>query len=738
MKTRRWITWLILIGIAALLLRLIYLAELHDSPLLQVVIGDARQYDLWAQEIVAGQWVGSEVFYQAPLYPYFLAIIFKIFGHDLFAARVIQAVLGGLSCVFLGLAARRLFSERVGLIAASILALYPPAIFFDGLIQKSTLDLVLMTALLALLAEFISRSQLRWLILAAVVLGLFTLNRENARILYPCILIWLLMYFRDCRWSMRLQWAAIFTGALLLVLLPVGFRNYHVGGEFLLSTSQLGPNLYIGNHHGARGSYEPLVAEHGSAAFERDDAIHLAEEALGRKLSAGEVSNYWVGKSFEFIRSEPLSWLRLMGRKLLLTVSGREAADTESLEAYTEYSVLLWSLSWLGFGLILPLGVLGIWLTRKDWQRLAILYAMMLAIIFAVAVFYVVARYRYPLVPIVVLFAAAAISAIADWRQGSRRQWGIGLLLAAAVAVPVNLFFRESNDVTFLNVGEELVRKGEPAAAIPILRKAVADSPADAQTHFNLGVALNQHGDKSQAVDEFGASIRLQPDYFEAHSALALTLQELSKPSEALQHFREAARLRPLSAEAHTNLGNALVQSGRPDEAIHEYHEALRLEPENPITHNSLAVVLQQQGKTQEAIKEYNEALRLKPDFAGAQSNLGLALSASGQQDAAIIHLKEAVRLEPGNAGMHINLADLLGEAARVDEAILEYQAAVNLKPDLLEPHYRLGQLYARVGRLGEAVQSFEQALKLAQAAQRNEEVEQIAAAINACRSAMK
>lgn len=738
MKPRRWITWLILIGIAALVLRLIYLAELRDSPLVAVVIGDAWQYDAWAQDIAAGNWIGTEVFYQTPLYPYFLAIIFKLIGHDLFAVRVTQAILGALSCVLIGFAGRRLFSERVGLIAAALLALYAPSIFFDGLIQKSALDLFFMTALLALLAELLNRRQRVWMIGAGVVLGLLMLNRENARILAPCILVWLLIYFRDQSWSTRFASAAIFTGAIMLVLLPVGLRNYRVGGEFLISTSQLGPNLYIGNHHGAQGAYEPLVAEHGSAAFEREDAIRLAEAALGRKLSAGEVSDYWVRKSFEFVRSEPLSWLRLMGKKLLLTVSASEAADTESLEAYSDYSLLLKVLGWVSFGVLLPLGIIGAWLTRKEWRRLWILYAMTFAIIFAVAVFYVLARYRYPLVPIVMLFAAAALSKIPDLRLGLTKEWAVAMILAAVVALPANLLFRESNDVTFLNVGEEFIRKGEPAVAIPLLRKAVKASPTYAAAHFNLAVALNQHGDKSQAVDEFAAAIRLQPDYFEAHSALGLTLRESSRPDEALEHFREAVRLRPSSAEAHTNLGNALAESGKQDEAVMQYQEALRLEPDNPITHNSLAVVLQQQGKIQESIKECTEALRLKPDFAGAHSNLGLALAASGQRDAAGDHLKEAVRLEPKNAGMHINLGDVLSNAGRIDEAILEYQAAVNLRPDLLESHFRLGQLYARTGRLGEAVNSFEQALSLAQSTNRNDEAQQIAAAINACRSAMK
>src|SRR6185295_17535505 len=145
------------------------------------------QYDLWAQQIAGGQWIGTEVFYQTPLYPYFMAVIFKLAGHNLFAVRLIQAVLSSLSCVLLGFACRRFFSQRAGLIAAALLAVYPPAIFFDGLVQKSSLDLFLMALTLFVIGEFQQRRRWKWLVAAGLVIGLLTLNRENARILLPLI-----------------------------------------------------------------------------------------------------------------------------------------------------------------------------------------------------------------------------------------------------------------------------------------------------------------------------------------------------------------------------------------------------------------------------------------------------------------------------------------------------------------------------------------------------------------------
>ena len=50
-------------------------------------MGDARGYDAWARRLAAGDWIGTDVFYQAPLYPYFLGVVYALAGHDLLAVR---------------------------------------------------------------------------------------------------------------------------------------------------------------------------------------------------------------------------------------------------------------------------------------------------------------------------------------------------------------------------------------------------------------------------------------------------------------------------------------------------------------------------------------------------------------------------------------------------------------------------------------------------------------------------
>src|SRR5262249_46214371 len=141
----------------ALTIRLIHVWQMRGTLFFAVLLGDARAYDEWARRIAGGDWIGHDVFYQAPLYPYFLGVLYKTLGHNLLAVRICQALLGASACLLLGLAGRRLFSRRAGLVAGLGLALYAPAVFFDGLLQKSVLDVFFVCLVLWLLSGLVDR-----------------------------------------------------------------------------------------------------------------------------------------------------------------------------------------------------------------------------------------------------------------------------------------------------------------------------------------------------------------------------------------------------------------------------------------------------------------------------------------------------------------------------------------------------------------------------------------------------
>jgi Flp pilus assembly protein TadD len=598
----------------------------------QFLLGDALAYDAWAQRLAAGDWLGQEVFYQAPLYPYLLGLVYSLAGRDLMLVRVLQALLGATSCVLLAIAGGRLFGRRAGVAAGLLLALYAPAIFFDGLVQKSTVDLVLLCGLLVLLARLAERVSPAVSLAAGAVLGLLALTRENTLVFLPVLLAWVWL-----RGGRALKPVVVLAVGMAAVLGPVAWRNHSVGGSFHLTTSQAGPNLYIGNSEAANGTYVPLRSGYGNAAHERQDATRLAERALGRSLSSAQVSAYWRDRALDWISSHPGRWLVQMGKKLLLVWNRSEAVDTEDLWTYAEWSLpLRVTAPVFHFGLLAPLALLGMLLLRGRWRELWVLPAMAAVYTLSVALFYVLGRYRYPLVPILALLAGAAVASLPSWwkRSATRDRW-----LAAGVAtigmVVCNLPLLSASamrSTTHFNLGLELQNQGRTEEATAQYREALALMPGNADAHSNLAALLAAAGRPDEAMGHLREALRANPDLAQAHNNVGMILAASGSPAEAVKAFRRAVELDPLDATACYNLATALAQSGRAEDAIHWMGEAITLQPGNAAAHNNLGIMLASTGEIESAIREFEEALRLEPGFAEARRNLGRARALSTEK----------------------------------------------------------------------------------------------------------
>lgn len=678
----------------ALGVRLLHVWEIRSAPFFTTLLGDSKAYDAWALRIAGGDWLGTEVFYQAPLYPYFLGALYTLAGRDLLTVRVVQAVIGSAACALLALAGSRWFSPRVGIAAGTGLALYAPIIFADALIQKTVLDVSLMCAALWLAGIAAERQADRrvWLALGAAV-GLLSLTRENSLAIIGAILAWLLLRRHADR--QRLAQAAIFLVGLAMVLAPVATRNAIVGGEFQLTTSQFGSNFYIGNHARADGSYVSLRFGRGDPEYERQDATELAERALGRTLSPGEVSAYWTRRAIEYIRAQPADWGALMARKAALLANATEIIDTESQQTHAESSIVLTVLGPVAHvGVLAPLALLGVCLTWARRRELSLLYWMLGAYAVSVVLFFVVARYRYPLVPFLMLLAAAAVvGARRFFRESGRARLATAVTMAAGFAVVCNWPLVSADlmrAITENNLGTALREAGRTDEAEAHYRRALEISPEYAAAHSNLGALLRVGGRLHEATAHYGEALRLQPDHPTARYNLANALLAEGRAADAAEQFRHALAQDPQSVEVHNNLGIALATAGRPEDAARLFRQALAIDPASAEAHVNLGKVLEELGAVDEALGHFRQAVAVRPDDYGAQYGLGRLLLARGDVSQAMGHLRRAVALDPQSADAHNNLGIALASSGQLDEAIAQFERAVRLGPDLAEARRNL------------------------------------------------
>jgi tetratricopeptide (TPR) repeat protein len=673
------------------------------SPFSDVLMGDGRSYDAWAGAIVAGDWVGHGVFYQAPLYPYFLAAIYGI-RQSLPLVRAVQAVVGAGACALLSYSVAQWFGRRAGLAAGLALAVYAPALFAGTLIQKSVLDLFFGCLLLALMGALATDPQRRWLWTGAgLALGALSLTRENALLFVPLIFGWVWVGQHVPR-GVRPQMLLAFLAGLAIVLVPVGLRNRIVGGEFHFTTAQSGTNLFIGNNPRADGAYVPLRPGRGSPEYEQIDATALAEQATGRRLTPGEVSRYWSGRAFEYIRAEPLGWLALEGRKFRLLSNAAEVIDTESQESHADYSVVLRLAGGVGhFGVLAPLAALGLWMTWRDWRRLWILHAMIAAYVASVLAFYVVARYRLPLAPFLIMFAGAAlVEGFAFLRAcvpAERLAVGIAVSLVALFCNWPIVSTEAMRGATYRNLGAALQEDGRLDNASAAYREALRFNAGDALAHEGLGSVLRGQGRIDEAVAHLEEAVRLNTGLVETRFNLANALVargDLNSRNGAIALYEEVLRqqsdaMDPRSnVDVHSNLGLALIAAGRLDEAIDRFRRASQLEPRSATTHYNLGHALFTRGDLAEATAQLAAAVEIEPVNLSARYELGNVYLAQQQFGAAAAQYREAVRLSPTFADAHNNLGVALASLGHVDEATEEFRQALRIDPSIVSAQRNL------------------------------------------------
>jgi len=423
-----------------------------------------------------------------------------------------------------------------------------------------------------------------------------------------------------------------------------------VGGEFVLTTAQMGPNFFIGNNPSATGTYAPLRPGRGDPQFERLDAQELAGKALGRSLTATQVSNYWLQQGWNFIRTQPADWLLLLGKKWLITWNVVEVEDSDDFYVYQQWSPLLRVLAVPGhFGLLAPLAALGLLLSLNEGRRLAILYALIVTMAMSVAVFYVFGRYRFPVIPILALFAGAGIVRLYEFAKAKRFGWLSGAAAVAILAwfvVRIPVMGAPGPTVAgYSNLARIFARTGKPDEAIANYQKALQIDPQNAVAHYNLGSLLGMRGNVEQSKLHLEQAVRFDPNYAEAHSNLGNVLLLLGNTKEASASYRKALELNPGFDDTRFNLGMALLRGKEFNGAVEQFQLIVKKNPANAEAQFLLGNALAAGGKLDRAIEKFREVIRLKPDFDDAYVGLARALAMSGRTEEAMQVYQKALTI---------------------------------------------------------------------------------------------
>jgi Flp pilus assembly protein TadD/4-amino-4-deoxy-L-arabinose transferase-like glycosyltransferase len=601
-------------------LRLANLVDVSDSPFFTRPVIDGQVYDNWAMAIVSGD-LPREPFYQDPLYPYFLALIYRVFGHSYLTVYLIQLLLGVGLLLLIYDTARRLFDRRAAIVAALIAALYKPFIFYESQIEKTALAVFLVGLFIWMLVRALGSSRLLWPLFSGITLGLAVLTRGNVLLFAPLLPVAVYLAAIRTQPGRRFLAAGLSLAGVLLVVAPVSARNSVLARGFVLTTTQAGQNLYIGNSpYNTTGQYAAPPWVRPNPEFEQADFAEYAHKSAGRELSPMQVSQFYVRAAVEWARTHSGAFARLLWRKTVLYFNNFEIPDNQDLYFFERYSWVL-RLPLPGFGIVFGLGLAGmILLARRSLARLS------LAVFFfgyaaSVIVFFVFSRYRIPSLPALLPFAGGTVAWFMDRRtagkrQVSRRRLAGGLALVAGsfllTTYPVHHGGGKSEAAQCLvNLASVYYHEGDTARAVAAFEEALATRPGYGEALRNLGIiALNRH-DVGRACDMLIRAAKAEPANPVTHHYLGKAFEARQQVDSACLEFRRAVDLAPGRVEYRFSLATALQQLGRFPEALAQYDTMLTLAPGNPLVHHNLAVAFYLLGRFDDARRELTLARRL-------------------------------------------------------------------------------------------------------------------------------
>ena len=578
--------WLAIIVVLAFALRLIYVLQLQASPYFSTHVMDPQYHHQWAQAFAAGERFRDGPYFRAPLYPWLLGVVYWLFGADnALAPRIVQTVLGALSCGMLFLIGREVFGRTAGIIAGLAAATYWIFLYYDAELLIPVLIVFLDLVLLWLLLRTRERPRpLSWAA-CGVVLGLSAIARPNILLFAPALVVWILV-LHGGRWRRGVGYAACLFVGCMLPILPVTIRNYIVGDELVLIASQGGVNFYIGNNPQADGMSAVIKGDPTEWWPCYEAQIARAEGAVGRALAASEVSRWYAAEAWRFMREQPGRAALLLLKKLGYFWSHWETSNNQDIHFITSsYAPIVRYLP-VTFWIVGPLGILGLVLSLGRAKRLFPLWGFVLIYMFSVVSFFVTARYRVPVVAVLMLLGSHALC----WLVGAARarKWRAlvlsVLLLAGMGAIVARVPPGVDTQMVqgYRSTGLLLAERGEYAEAERLLSESVRRAeasrwPIHARTWYYLGYARLKQDKLAEAGECFENALRIDPDYSDARNNLAVVLANLGRVREAVEQFERIVQHDPDSASARANLASALWQLGRTDRAIAQMQRALEL-----------------------------------------------------------------------------------------------------------------------------------------------------------------
>jgi 4-amino-4-deoxy-L-arabinose transferase-like glycosyltransferase len=340
----------------------------------------------------------------APGYPALCYLVYRIFGHHQLLIIAIQIITTSVLVIPVSYIARRIFGDRTAMLTAFLVALFPPFVIY-ATSKLHTLNIyALFFALLVIalmrLKESITPTRV---ISTGAFAGLSALFRFTSVVFTASALVWLYLAAKEER--KKKAWAILSILAIIIIMLsPLSIRNYILFKKPFLIQTNKGESLWLGNMPDSGGS----LFTDGMVPLQEKGESQLSPEFYS--MNEIEKGEYLARLTAGYFRNDPVRFIGRIFKKMyyfwFFSPYQGGLYPAPWARAYKAYYLLMFCLA--VFAVFYNL------FASKKWNGTdALLVALFfLSLMAAHSLYYVEARHRWAVEPLMLAFSANGIVAL--------------------------------------------------------------------------------------------------------------------------------------------------------------------------------------------------------------------------------------------------------------------------------------------------------------------------------------
>ncbi len=298
----------------------------------------------------------------------------------------------------------------------------------------------------------------------------------------------------------------------------------------------------------------------------------------------------------------------------------------------------------------------------------------------------------------------------------------------------------------YISLSQFYLKQRKDKEAMIVLDDASEAVPGSPLINQTLAEAQAMRGDFAAAIVELSKALDLDPDDVRTHYRMAQMYRKLGSLEDATLSLKEVEKRAPNFSGLALEQGMLTEISGNVEKALAAYKRALSESPNDIQLKIRVATASHLLGDDETAERLLSEAIVIEPKSAEINFYLGEVFRVSGRAAEALVLLKKAAAYDSENALYHLRYGMTLRDVRDVAQAMEEYKIARRLDPKLAEIYVRIGELQLTQGSARDAIASVDKGLALDSTiadayeivAEALEQLGELRAAVNYYRRAVK